>query len=312
MPRDVNPKNHYLNTSNNLIVSYDFPYYINATGTPYRGQRVKELLQSNNQHNISSFAKIQMDTFSIPGLNLTKRIKNIMPNTENGKKAQNLLATWDGNLSSESYGSIYEILRWRIQVNILNRIRDVMLGEKPAEDTLRVHMTALEYLICSDDNSIFESNIFPYTNWDDCLSKSLDEVGEFMSEKLGDDSTDWFWWNIHTILFRHGNGRKEPEASLLNVGPFKIPGSGDTICNFNHTSGPDFRATSMPSFRQIIDLSDFSKSLFIIPPGNSGDQSSPHYKDNVEKYFSGEYNPLLWNIEDIEKNTESIQTIKPL
>ena len=30
MPRDVNPKAHYLNTSNNLIVSYDFPYYINA------------------------------------------------------------------------------------------------------------------------------------------------------------------------------------------------------------------------------------------------------------------------------------------
>ncbi len=113
-------------------------------------------------------------------------------------------------------------------------------------------------------------------------------------------------------MFRHGNGRKEPEASLLNVGPFSIPGSGDTICNFNHTSGPDFRATSMPSFRQILDLSDFSKSLFIIPPGNSGDQSSPHYNDNLEKYFSGEYNPLLWNIEDIKKNIESTQIINPL
>ena len=312
MPRHINPENHYLNTSNNMIVSYDFPYYINATGTPYRGQRVKELLLNSNKHNAETFSKIQMDTFSIPGLNLSKRIQDIVPNTENGGKAKKLLSGWDGNLSTESFGSVYEILRWRIQVNILNRIRDVMLGEKPAEDTLRVHMTALEYLICSDDNSIFESNLFPYDSWDECLAISLDEVGQFLVDKLGADSNKWNWGNLHTILFRHGNGRKEPEASLLNVGPFSIPGSGDTICNFNHTSGPDFRATSMPSFRQILDLSDFSKSLFIIPPGNSGDQSSPHYNDNLEKYFSGEYNPLLWNIEDIKKNIESTQIINPL
>jgi penicillin amidase len=311
MPRQINPSNHYLNTSNNMIVSNDFPYYINATGTPYRGQRVKELLLKNNNHNLKTFSEIQMDTFSIPGLRLKKRLSLIKTTSENGEKTKALLNSWNGDLSSDSLGSIYEIVRWRIHVNILNPIRDAMLGVKPAEDSLRVHMTAIENLICENDNSIFDLDILPFENWDDCLIQCLDESGEFLTHKFGNDPENWKWGNIHNIIFRHGNGRKEPEASLLNVGPFSVPGSGDTICNFNHTSGPDFRATSMPSFRQIIDLSDFSKSVFIIPPGNSGDQSSPHYNDNVAKYFAGEYNPLLWNSDDIENNIESSQLINP-
>ena len=72
---------------------------------------------------------------------------------------------------------------------------------------------------------------------------------------------------------------------------------------------PVVNNTSIVTYRQIIDLSDFNKSLFIVPPGQSGHVGSPHYNDLLEDYLAVRYRPLTWDWSSIEAEAE--QTLEP-
>jgi penicillin amidase len=60
-----------------------------------------------------------------------------------------------------------------------------------------------------------------------------------------------------------------------------------------------------PSFRQIVDLSDLSQSVAVIPPGQSGQLGSPHYDDLIDPWIEGEYFPVLWTKDQIEKASKA-------
>jgi penicillin amidase len=69
-----------------------------------------------------------------------------------------------------------------------------------------------------------------------------------------------------------------------------------------HPDDPYDNKAWAPSFRQIIDLGDLSKSLIIIPPGQSGQLGSLHYNDLIEPWLRGEYLPMLWRREEVEEH----------
>jgi penicillin amidase len=47
--------------------------------------------------------------------------------------------------------------------------------------------------------------------------------------------------------------------------------------------------TDGPSYRQILDLSDFSKSLYVNTTGQSGNVFSSHYRDFLPMWRDGRY-----------------------
>jgi penicillin amidase len=59
-----------------------------------------------------------------------------------------------------------------------------------------------------------------------------------------------------------------------------------------------------PSIRQIIDLSDLSRSLISVPPGQTGHIASPHYDDQLHPRLKGEYQPMLWTRPQVEEAAE--------
>ena len=310
MPRVLNPDSHFVNTSNNLIVSYDYPHYVAPAGTPYRGQRVVQMLKEGKPFSIEKFARMQGDYFNIPGLRMAKRIAAVRPSTDLGRRAQDILAAWDGNLKRDSAGgAIFETLLWKLYESILGRLRDWMPEPKPADETLRTYMYAVLGMIERDDQELLHHEAVSLGSWDAALREALDAAAEFLEQKLGEDPSRWTWGGLHSINFRHGIGREEPEASLLNIGALPAGGSGDTVNNAGHRSGPSFTAESIPTYRQIIDLGDVNNSVFIIPPGQSGHVASPHYADHLEDYFNLRYRPLLWDWQRIEKEAESEQTL---
>ena len=65
-----------------------------------------------------------------------------------------------------------------------------------------------------------------------------------------------------------------------------------------------------PSFRQIVDMGDLGRSLVVIPPGQSGHLGSPHYDDLTELWLAGEYQPMLWTREQVERETENKMILK--
>jgi penicillin amidase len=308
----VDPPNHFVNTSNNLIVSYDFPHYVAPAGAPFRAQRIVDMLTERAPFTIAKFAEMHADNMTIPGKRMAQRVRDVQPSTDLARQARDVLANWDGyHRADDAAGAVYETLRWKLYDSTLGRLRGLMADPKPSDDSLRVHMWAIQALAQADDAELLAHDAFSHDNWDAMLAEALDATAEHLSSTLGADPAAWSWGALHTINFRHGIGREEPMASLLNAGAYPFGGAGDTVNNANHGGGPSFRATSVPTYRQIIDLGNFSNSVFIIPPGQSGHVASPHYADHLEDYQAVRYRPLLWEWDRIEREKESEQTLEP-
>jgi penicillin amidase len=113
------------------------------------------------------------------------------------------------------------------------------------------------------------------------------------------------WGRQHTISFRHSLESKLPFA---NLGPLPRPGDGTTV---NATSGTGFTQTSGASYREIFDLSNWDASLAVNTPGQSGQPLSPHYSDLLPLWDAGQYFPLAYSREAVEKVTTEKLLLQP-
>ncbi len=57
------------------------------------------------------------------------------------------------------------------------------------------------------------------------------------------------------------------------------------------------------TFRMILDVGEWDRSLAINSPGQSGVPSSPHFGDLLESWSQGETFPLLYSREKVDKAT---------
>ncbi len=318
MPRSVNPPSHFVNTSNNLIVRPDYPHYVSAG--PFasdRAQRIASLLRSRAPHTIEGFAAIQGDLHSISGHRLAQRAARVEPATERGRHARDLLATWDGVLGAESAAAaVYEVMLAKLSAATLARFRDSLPDPKPTAGQLVSLLGRLRHAIVNDETLFLDR--LPYDSWDEPLALALDAAAAYLDEELGPDG--WAWGKLHFVEFRHDLGRTEREAALFTFGRLPVGGDHSTAFNTSYTptflrdfSGSllDFRAVYFPLYRQIIDLADVRRSLFILPPGQSGHVASPHYADLLDDALNLRYRPLLWDEQDIEANAEGHLTLTP-
>ena len=129
-------------------------------------------------------------------------------------------------------------------------------------------------------------------DWDEALRLSLREAVLFLRAALGEDPTSWRWGDLHQLTFRHALG-VGPLGRLLNRGPFPMGGDTDTVCQAAADVAAPFLAHgSTVSYRQIVDLADFDRSLAVLPCGQSGHPASRHYCDMTPLWLRGEYHPM--------------------
>jgi penicillin amidase len=79
----------------------------------------------------------------------------------------------------------------------------------------------------------------------------------------------------------------------------------------NVTGGANFSQTAGASFREVIDLSDFDKSIVTNVPGQSADPRSPHYSDLLKLWGSDQYFPLAYSRAKVEEATERVTWLRP-
>ncbi len=92
----------------------------------------------------------------------------------------------------------------------------------------------------------------------------------------------------------------------LNRGPYPLPGDGTTVWATGSGMTPESsRGVVAPPFRFIADLSDLRNCLGLLAPGNSGRPDSPHYDDQIAAWYAGEYHPMLYVREDVERGTRN-------
>ncbi|MFX0187043.1 MAG: penicillin acylase family protein [Candidatus Hodarchaeota archaeon] len=269
----------------------------------YRQKRLKNLLQSKEKFSIEDIKNFQNDQFSEEAAELlpimlkkvkSKAISKIIP------EIISILEKWDYKLTSKSVaGTIYKVWHLETIKAILNPYID--------KEFLDASLSGCPYEL----DRLFKIYDDKPEGLEEILVNTLEKTINSLSEKISSDYNKWEWGNFHKLTLVHPFSLADDAAKALNIGPFKIGGDLNTLNNGYYDPLSDFAMTVGPSYRQIHDLSDWDKSIGIIPGGQSGLPFHKHYKDLMKSYVRGKYIPFLFSRDAISKNLEGVFKFLP-
>jgi len=149
----------------------------------------------------------------------------------------------------------------------------------------------------------------------DVLSDAFENAVDFLVQALGPDLERWRWGALHQAPWRHPVGAAAPMIDrLLNLsrGPYPVGGDEDTPNQTGVNVWRGYEASfALASFRQLHDVGEWDRSLFVLPPGQSGHPGSPHYDDQLQLWLRGEYAPLFFSREAVAGAVEQSAVLRP-
>jgi penicillin amidase len=140
------------------------------------------------------------------------------------------------------------------------------------------------------------------------VTKSFQQAIASLEKQLGSDTNAWTWNRVHIVEHQHPIGQVAALKKYFNVGPFEMSGSNEVINNlfFDYSDAKQYTIKGGPSTRRVIDFSDIENSVSILPTGQSGVQSSPHYSDQAILYNNNKFRKMKLNKEEIVKTSTKL------
>lgn len=326
MPHALNPAAGYLVTCNNRMVPDSYPHYLGSVWmNGFRARRltslIEEALAAGRRLGPKEFAAMQTDFMCLPGLEFVRRLEAFDGGGDPDLElALRLLRAWDGRLTADCLGgTVYEVARRTILADVLGRA----LGPELVARVLGLGSHPLLYPVNEyngqDVVALLRMLDDPDSWWlgqaggrEAVVRRGLGETVRWLRAKLGPDERGWRWGRLHRIFFPHAMGAMPPLDRVFNLGPGAIGGDNDTPWMTGLVPGPSYDANgAAPAMRQIIDLADFDRSLFLVVPGQSGNQAGRHRDDLTRLWLQGEYQPMAWSRPEVEEVAETRLVLEP-
>lgn len=320
MPHAFNPSRGYLFSCNNKVVDDSYPHDLgNIWMNGYRAGRLNQLFEKQKAYKISDFKNWQMDFYCIPGTQFVELFKKEVLAADNkgllanitpiGQKTMDAFVNWDGMLTKDSVGGcIYQVLKHSLIEIIIGAELSahnvgVFRGHGPNPPLLQDNefwghdtTTLLRMLENPEQSSWLK------TTAGAVLLQAMEMTAAYLEKTFGKEMKDWRWGRLHQMRLLHVLGIQKPLDKILNIEGIEMGGDSDTLCQVNFEPGADYGGTLIAaSFRQIIDMGDFSKAQCISPIGQSGNLLSPHRDDQLEMWLKGEYKPMVWTKEQLDE-----------
>ena len=307
LPHSFNPPAGFVASANQKMIPAAYPYRIGYEWEPpYRFRRITEVLErarmSGSKLTGADMERLQNDVVSIPG----RELVNLLRASRYPPDAQvKMLQNWDGLVSQESgAAALYVLWLEELTVAVMHRVAPKSTWNllDPWEPD-----QVLGYL-SNPRRAIFGSD--PGAERDRLLIDSLKLAAERLSKLEGPEPSKWSWGNLHVAKFRHPLARTPGAQELMNLGPVARPGDGYTV-NATEYSSDSFEQVAGASYREILDLNDWDKSVAVNVPGQSGQPGSPHYGDLLEFWSEGKYFPLSYSSEAVRNVTIDKLVLEP-
>jgi penicillin amidase len=150
---------------------------------------------------------------------------------------------------------------------------------------------------------------------DSAIGKALADTVHALSAQFGNDPSKWQWGALHTAHFEHPLATVSPLNLIFDIAPVARPGDSSTINvggSGRFSSDPaDYGQHTVPSMRQIIDLSNFDNSVWVTTTGESGQPFSSHYRDLVPLWDQNHYQKMLFTASAIAKDNQALLIMQP-
>jgi penicillin amidase len=321
LPFSLNPRSGRIVTANNRIIDASYPYLLTGEWLPdYRARRIHQLLEEESHQTLEKHARIQMDTVSLQAREFLKIVLPIMEDLpvmdETLQYALRLLAQWDGDMRADLVApTIYSgwlihfsqlTIRKAVGIELAKRLFKTSPPETFQADPFLEMALDLSVQWLENGSPAWVGDIRPI------LLPSLRKTIHILQREFGENPEKWLWGNLHAIQHDHpltlipGLGRSwEMEA-------IPVDGDGATINQADITPQfPPNPVKIIASCRMIMDVGEWDNSLSVLPGGQSGNPTSPHYADGLLDWRDGRYHPFLFSRSRVEEATEKILLLTP-
>jgi len=312
LPHVYNPKEGFIVTANNKVTSNRYPYKLNFRWQKpgFRAQRITDLINQLQPLSMTTTKQIQLDTISYLWKDLRTTLLNTKPLDQESQVCLNILKSWNGNMSLKSSGAaVFAFWYQALTEMFAKKIPFVTAWNEP--------IFIIQQLSSSRGltaGSSYETSYFldPAVKPRDdevrnFLSKSLHLAANAVVNKLGKDPKKWQWGKLHHAYFNElGLGVVKPIGWIWNRS-IVTPG-GDYTVDTGSYDERTFHQISGSSYRQIIDLSNFNKSIYIQPIGQSDNPFSKYHSNLLLPWRNGKYLPMSSNKKDWGRTQKLVLT----
>jgi penicillin amidase len=226
---------------------------------------------------------MEQDTVSLPARDFVEIVKEWHPIERSAAaKVRSELLAWDCNVTMDSRPALF----FEVWIEHIHR---AMLPTGIASTRLSAEILMRELKTSHDRNDI--------------LARTLNATLVDVRKRLGSNESEWKWGNLHKAHFRH-----PLHAPTLDLPPHARPGDAYTV---NATGGLGYMQTHGASYREIIDVSNWDRSMMTNVPGESGVPGDRHYGDLIDGWADGRYHPMPYSRKAVEAVAEECILLLP-
>ncbi|MDX2044698.1 MAG: penicillin acylase family protein [Acidobacteriota bacterium] len=306
LPQTYNPAKHYIATANHNILPRGYDKELGYEwSNPTRFLRIDEALSAaKTKLTVEDFQRLQHDEVSLNARALTAVLREAKNAPADLRPYVELMSKWDCRLGKDSAAAaLYEI--W------LPKLAPAIFKAHVPESAWRMVGGRIQ------PGKVIDALKNPSERWfgkdavanrDAVLWKTLADAVADAKKLLGNDPAKWRWGTLHVAPFNHALATDADRRALFNLPAPERGGDGNTV---NNTSGAGFRQSHGASFREILDVANWDRSVGTNVPGQSAQPGSKHYGDLLPLWADGKYFPLLYSKAKIEAATKDRLTLEP-
>lgn len=300
-PNSFNPQKGFLATANQNVTPDDYKHW-EAVGytwaDPFRGDRINEVLADKNKLTLQDHQNFQMDYFSIPARELVPMLNGLKFKDELTNEAFKRITNWDYRLDANSVAAgIYAM--WERK---LYQEANATLVPANLKGLVSIQLKKLtEWLKASQQGNPLSND--PIANHKAFLTTTFEKAVADLTKKLGSNPEKWQYGQA---AYKHSKLTHplsyfltDEQRKTMNIEPVPRGGNSHTL---NVTGGTDTQRHGA-SFRVIMDVGDWDKTLMTTTPGQSGNPESKFYNNLFKSWSQDKYFPAYFSKEKIRANT---------
>jgi penicillin amidase len=273
LPRRFDPASGFVATANNRITQPGYPYELSLEwgDEPYRFERIRQLLQAGARQDRRSMRAMQQDMVTLLYFELRPMLDKLQPRSGPARRWRDRLLTWDGDCTADSAeATVFQA--WYTELTTL-----------PTKETGTVYWNYPRYLL----HALREGDPACTARGMSCLEFAARALDKAVDRVGGSPPA---WGVLHHAHLAHA---LLTHTLLAHLTDRSVPfGGGRYTVDVGSYSPDDWSMFHGPSYRQVIDLAQPEKSVFVLAGGQSGNWLSAQYADELPLWQKGGYLPM--------------------